>query len=199
MLKDGFVIIPGAITALMLGIGIALFAWHLAIHPDRQLEKPDHEVPSRSGGLAALIAVASRHNDETAVRFTPVVHTREYRNYHRHLRNAAAHLGWYAHDRGKCQSLVLPERDLHMLHAMESDPVGWVSNYGNMAASDPPATEPELVNAAVCAWPNMLSGFLRVMAILTWLSTLIPGFILLAALVSHMPYTQDPSPSSTQG
>ena len=127
MLKDKLVTVPAAVTLAMLLAGLALFAWHLAIHPEPQLTEPqltepDEDVPLRAEGIAALVAVASRHDDDVALRFDPVVHGRDLRNFRRHLRHIALRQGWYPHDGGACRSLVVPEADLHLLYEMERDP-----------------------------------------------------------------------------
>ena len=48
MWKDKLVTVPAAVTLAMLLAGLALFAWHLAIHPEPQLTEPDEDVPLRT-------------------------------------------------------------------------------------------------------------------------------------------------------
>ena len=122
MLKDKLVTVPAAVTLAMLLAGLALFAWHLAIHPEPQLTEPDEDVPLRTEGIAALVAVASRHDDAVALRFDPVVHGRDMRNFRRHLRHIALRQGWYPHDGGACRSPARPgHRRMGAVHRPRPD------------------------------------------------------------------------------
>ena len=187
MWKDKLVTVPAAVTLAMLLAGLALFAWHLAIHPEPQLTEPAEDVPLRTEGIAALVAVASRHDDDVALGFDPVVHGRDLRNFRRHLRHIALRQGWYPHDGGACRSLVAPEADLHLLYEMERDPVAWVHRYGGEPASVRVFQERDLVNASVCAGGQRLSGALRVLAIVVWVLSIVPGLIFLADLGDERP------------
>ena len=187
MWKDKLLTVPAAVTLAMLLAGLALFAWHLAIHPEPQLTEPAEEVPLRTEGIAALVAVASRHDDDVALGFNAEVHGRDMRNFRRHLRHNALRQGWYPHDGGKCQSLVVPEADLHLLYEMEQDPIAWVHRYGAEPASVRVFQERDLVNASVCAGGQRLSGALRVLAIVVWVLSIVPGLIFLADLGDERP------------
>ena len=176
--------------------GVILYGWHLAIHPEPQLSEPEAgPVPRRVEGMAAMVAVANRHDDDTALRFSASVHGRDRRNFRRHLSNIATLNGWYPHDRGRCQALVVPEADLPMLLEMEADPVGWVQRQSPEATSTRTFQEAELLNASVCVRGNLRSGALRVLAIFLWVVAIFPALGVLVNLVPDPP--SDGSPSET--
>ena len=138
MWKDKLVLIPGLITLIVLLAGTALsvtalYGWHLAIHPEPQLDRSIGPVLRRTEGSAALVAVASRREDAAALGFNAKVHGRDCSNFHRHQRRIAAQRGWYPHDGGAGQGLVAPEADLHLPQQMEADPIGWVRRHADEA------------------------------------------------------------------
>ena len=82
MWKDKLVLIPGLITLIVLLAGTALsvtalYGWHLAIHPEPQLDRSIGPVLRRTEGIAALVAVASRREDAAALGFNAKVHGRD--------------------------------------------------------------------------------------------------------------------------
>ena len=58
------------LTLVMVLAGVILYGWHLAIHPEPQLTDPGEPASRRTEGVAALVAVANRHEDDAALRFT---------------------------------------------------------------------------------------------------------------------------------
>ena len=109
------------------------------------------------------------------------------RNFRRHLRHNALRQGWYPHDGGKCRSLVVPEADLHLLYEMEQDPIAWVHRYGAEPAYVRVFQERDLVNASVCTQANLLSGTLRILAIVVWVLSIIPGLMILGNVDDETP------------
>ena len=121
------------LTLMMTLAGIILYGWHLAIHPEPQLTDPGAPVPRRAGGMATLAAVANRHDDDAALRFTARVHGRDEHNFRLHLRRVAIQRGWYLHDGGGCQRHQALAADLPRLRAVEVVPIGWVQNHAGGA------------------------------------------------------------------
>ena len=167
------------LTIVMALAGVILYGWHLAIHPEPQLSDPGEPAPRRTEGVATLVAVANRHNDAAAVRFTARVHGRDRDNFHRHLRRIAVQRGWYSHGGGSCQRLVVPEADLPRLQAMEVDPIDWVRRHAGGIASAGTFQETDLVNAAVCVRADLRSGVLRGLAIALWTLATLPALVFL--------------------
>ena len=168
---------PGLLMALLVAAGLALFVWHLVIHPDAQL---DHPGPLPSGhveGLAPFVAVANLHDDDTAVIFTAVVHARDRQHFRRHLDHIAMQLGWYPHRAGLERSLVVPESDLHLLREMERDAIGWVRRQNALEPipSPRPVDQSQLVNVVVRTNVQHLSGSLRATAIAIWALSFFPA------------------------
>ena len=162
--------------------GVIFYGWHLAIHPEPQLTDPGEPAPRRTEGVAALVAVANRHDDGAALRFTARVHGRDRDNFRRHLRRIATQRGWYPHGVGSCQRLVVPEDDLPELRALEVDPVDWVRNHAGESISARIFREADLVNAVVCVRADLLSGTLRGLAIALWALATLPALVFLGDL-----------------
>ena len=167
------------LTIVMALAGLLLYGWHLAIHPDPQLSDPGQPPLRSTQGVAALVAVANRHDDDAALRFTARVHGRDRGNFRRHLRLIAVQRGWYLHDGGSCQRLVVPEADLIRLRAVEVDPIGWVRSHGGGSVSTRTFREADLVNAMVCVRADLLSGVLRGLAIGLWALATLPALVFL--------------------
>ncbi len=174
----------GMLTTLLIVTGLILFIWHLIIHPEPQLEDPGPLPAVQTEGIAPFVVVASRHDDDAAVGFTVVVHERDRRHFYRHLRRIAIERGWYPHQAGKEQRLVVPEADLRLLSEMASDPIGWVrrNGDGNVAPTERPTDEGQLVNVVVSVKGRMLSGGLRVAAITLWVLSILPAMVFVARL-----------------
>ncbi len=187
----------GMLMTLLIVTGLILFVWHLIIHPEPQLEDPGPLQAVQIEGIAPFVAVASRHDDDAAVRFTAVVHERDRRHFYRHLRRIAIERGWYLHRTGKEQRLVVPEADLHLLREMESDPIGWVRRNvdGNVAPTERPTAEAQLVNVVVSVRGRILSGGLRVAAIGLWVLSILPAMV----FVGHLWPIQDSPDSKPTG
>lgn len=130
--------------------------------------------------------MANLHDDDTAVVFTAVVHQRDRKHFRRHLDHIAIKRGWYPHRAGRARSLVVPEADLHLLHEMERDPVGWVhrQNAPESIPSAHPVDANRLVNVLVRINGRHLSGSLRATAIALWVISIMPALVFLARLRS---------------
>ena len=174
--------------------GVILSRWHLAIHPEPQLSVPEGSVPKMVAGIAAMVAVANRH-DDTALKFSASVHGRDRRNLRRHLLNIATLNGWYSHHRGRCQVRVVPEADLPVLLDMEADPIGWVQRQSAGTTSTRTFQEAELLNLSVCVRGNLRSGALQVLAIFLWVVAIFPALGVPVNLVADPP--PDGSPHKT--
>ena len=170
------------LTLVMVLAGLALYGWHLAIHPAPKLTDPGEPLPRRTEGVAALVAVANLHDDDAALRFTARVHGRDRGNFRRHLRRIAVQRGWYLHDGGSCQRLVVPEADLLRLQAVEVDPIDWVRRHDGGSASAGTFREADLVNAVVCVRADLRSGVLRGLAIGLWALATLPALVFLGDL-----------------
>ena len=177
---------PGLLMALLIAAGLALFVWHLVIHPDPQLDHPGPLPPAPTEGLAPLVAVANLHDDDTAVVFTAEVHQRDRKHFRRHLEHIAIRRGWYPHRAGREQSLVVPEAGLHLLHEMERDPIGWVRRQSEHepTPSARPVDKGRLVNVVVRINVRNLSGSLRATAIALWVISVIPALVFVGRLQS---------------
>ena len=167
------------LTLVMLLAGVILYGWHLAIHPEPLLTDPGEPPPRSTQGVAALVAVANRHDDDAALRFTAHVHGRDRGNFRRHLRRIAVQRGWYPHGEGNCQRLVVPEADLPELRAVEVDTIDWVRRDARESASASKFREADLVNAVVCVRADLWSGVLRGLAIGLWALATLPALVFL--------------------
>ena len=63
MQKDKHIVVPAKVTLIVLLAGTALYGWHLAIHPEPQLDRLIGPVLPRTEDIAPFVAVASRHED----------------------------------------------------------------------------------------------------------------------------------------
>ena len=153
------------LTLMRVPAGLILYGWHLAIHPEPQLTDPEAPASRKTQGVAALVAVASRHDDDAALRFTARIHGRDQRNFRLHLHRIAVQRSWYPHDVGSCQPLVVPEADLPGLRAVNVDPIDWVRCHAGGSVSARTFREADLVNATVCVRADLLSGALCGLAI----------------------------------
>ena len=77
MQKDKHIVVPAKVTLIVLLAGTALYGWHLAIHPEPQLDRSIGPVLRRTEGNAALVGVASRREDAAALGFNAKVHGRD--------------------------------------------------------------------------------------------------------------------------
>ena len=170
------------LTCVMVLAGLALYGWHLAIHPEPQLSDPGEPAPRRTEGVAVLVAVANRHDDDAALRFTARVHGRDRGNFRRHLRRIAVQRGWYPHDGGSCQRLVVPEADLIRLQAVEVNAIDWVRRHVGGGVSASTFREADLINAVVCVRADLRSGVLRGLAIALWALATLPALVFLGDL-----------------
>ena len=128
---------------------LILYGWHLAIYPQPQLTDSGEPAPRITEGVAALVAVANRHDDDATLRFTAGVHGRDRRNFRRHLRRVAVQWGWHPHGVGSCQCLVVPEADLLRLRAVQVDPIDWVRNHAGGSMSAKTFPEEDLVRGCL--------------------------------------------------
>ena len=185
---------------LMVLTGLGLFIWHLAIHPDPQPNDPGPFPPVRVDGIAPFVAVASQHDDDAAVGFTASLHQWDNHNFVSHLRHIAVKRGWYPHQSGEGQSLVVPETDLHLLYEMEADPIGWVRRHGdrNPAPTLGPADETRLVNVVVWVDGEELSGILRILAIALWVLAAFPTMVFLGRLLPPAVVQEDEKQRTVQ-
>ena len=170
------------LTLVMALAGLALYGWHLAIHPEPRLSDPGEPAPRSAQGVAVLVAVANRHDDDAALRFTAHVHGRDRGNFRRHLRRIAVQRGWYPHGGGSCQRLVVPEADLPELRAVEVDAIDWVRRHNGGSVSANTFREADLVNVVVCVRVDLWSGVLRGLAIGLWALATLPALVFLGDL-----------------
>ena len=167
------------LTLVLVLAGLILYGWHLAIHPEPQLSDPGEPIPRRIQGVAALVSVANRHDDDAALRFIARVHGRDRGDFRRHLSRIAVQRGWYLHGVGSCQRLVVPEADIRTLRAVEVDPIDWVRRHDGGSASAGTFREVDLVNTVVCVRADLRSGVLRGLAIGLWALAVLPALVFL--------------------
>ena len=73
MWKDELALIPGVVALIAPLAGTARYGRHLAIRPEPQLDRSIGPVLRRTEGIAAWVAVASRHGDGAAPGFNAKV------------------------------------------------------------------------------------------------------------------------------